>query len=103
MCGAAAESILLSLAVAKAGSEEAVLKEYKASNGRKRTIDMLVGKSPDDLQRPFRSSMSILSYWRDDAAHGTPSTISAPEAEEALRQLLILSQFAAKRWDQLTA
>lgn len=101
MCGAAAESVLLALAVAKTGDEEAVFKEYRTATGRKKTIDALVGKQPDNLQRPFRSLMGILSYWRDDAAHGMASPISAPEAEEALRQLLMLAQFAAKHWKDL--
>jgi hypothetical protein len=103
MCGAAAESILLSLAVAKTGTEEAVLKDYKSAHGRRKTIDLLVGKAPSQLQGPFRSLMAILSYWRDDAAHGSNSLISAPEAEEALRQLLILSQFSHRHWEELTA
>jgi len=47
--------------------------------------------------------MAILSYWRDDAAHGVASPISASEAEEALRQLLLLAQFAAQYWKELTA
>jgi hypothetical protein len=101
MCGAAAESILLALAVAKTSDEEAVFKEYRTATGRKKTIDGLVGKQPDNLQRPFRSLMGILSYWRDDAGHGMASPISAPEAEEALRQLLMLAQFAAKHWKEL--
>jgi hypothetical protein len=103
MCGAAAESILLSLAIAKTGDAEPVLKEYRTAAGRKKTIDALVGKQPDNLQRPFRSLMSILSYWRDDAAHGMASPISAPETEEALRQLLMLAQFSAKHWKDLTS
>ena len=103
MCGAAAESILLALATAKSGDESAVLKEYRTATGRKKTIDGLVGKQPDNLQRQFRSFMSLLSYWRDDAAHGTATPISAPEAEESLRQLLMLAQFAVKHWTELSA
>jgi hypothetical protein len=103
MCGAAAESILLALAFAKARDEDTVIKEYRTATGRKKTIDALVGKHPDNLQRPFRSLMGILSYWRDDAAHGMASPISAPEAEEALRQLLMLAQFSARYWNELTA
>jgi hypothetical protein len=103
MCGAAAESILLALAFAKSGDQVAVIKEYRTATGRKKTIDALVGKQSDNLQRSFRSLMGILSYWRDDAAHGMASPISAPEAEEALRQLLMLAQFASRHWKELTA
>ncbi|MEQ1731908.1 MAG: hypothetical protein ABL982_26335 [Vicinamibacterales bacterium] len=102
MSGAAAESILLALAFAKVGDQDAVAREYRTAMGRKKTIDALVGKQPEGLQRPFRSLMGILSYWRDDAAHGMASPISAPEAEEALRQLLMLAQFAARYWRELT-
>lgn len=101
MCGAAAESILLSIATAKTGNEMLVLREYKSANGRKKIIDMLVGQAPDHVQRPLRSCISILAYWRDDAAHGRSTSISASEAEEALRLLLIFAQFADERWDEL--
>jgi hypothetical protein len=103
MCGAAAESILLALATAKSNDENAVLKEYRTATGRKKTIDGLVGQQTDSSQRQFRSFMSLLSYWRDDAAHGIATPISAPEAEEALRQLLMLAQFAGRYWSELTA
>jgi hypothetical protein len=103
MCGAAAESILLALAIAKSGDEDATIKEYRTGSGRKKTIDALVGQKPSKVQSEFRSSMSILSYWRDDAAHGLASPISPAEAEEAVRQLLILSQLADRHWDELTA
>jgi hypothetical protein len=103
MCGAAAESILLALAIAKSGDEGAVIKEYRTGNGRKKTIDGLVGQQPDRIQGEFRSSMNILSYWRDDAAHGMASPISAAVAEVAMQQLLRLSQFANRHWDELTA
>jgi hypothetical protein len=103
MCGAAAESILLTLSIAKVGNEDAVIREYRTATGRKKTTDMLVGKLPDSIQRPFRSLIGILSYWRDDAAHGVASPISAPEAEEALRQLVMLAQFASRHWNDLTA
>jgi hypothetical protein len=103
MCGAAAESILLALAIAKSGDEDATIREYTGGSGRKRTIDALVGQQPNRIQGEFRSSMNILSYWRDDAAHGMASPISAAEAEVAMQQLLRLSQFADRRWDEFTA
>jgi hypothetical protein len=102
MCGAAAESILLALAIAKSRDEEATIRECKGGSGRKKTIDALVGQKPNKVQGEFRSSMNILSYWRDDAAHGLASPISPAEAEVAMQQLLRLSQFANRHWDELT-
>lgn len=70
MCGAAAESILLAAAIAKTGDEGAVLKAYSTSGGRKRVQDILTGQAPRELAQPFGNMMGLLSYWRDDAAHG---------------------------------
>jgi hypothetical protein len=102
MCGAAAESILLALAIAKTCNEDAVIKEYRVPAGRKKTIDSLVGQLSFGVQGQFRSLMRLLSYWRDDAAHGMASPISAAEADEAMRQLHVLSQFADRHWAELT-
>ena len=102
MVGAAAESILLAVAIVKAGDEAQILKTYMASNGRKKTMDSMVGQAPDNIARPFRSGMNLLSYWRDNAGHGQAPSISSPEADQALRELLTLSQFSSDNWDDLT-
>jgi hypothetical protein len=44
MAGAAAESILLAVAIAKIGDEKKVLLEYQSSKGRSRLIGRVVGK-----------------------------------------------------------
>lgn len=102
MCGAAAESVLLSLAFERAGSKEDVLKSYFKSMGRKRVTDGLLTGQQEYLQRQFRSLLGILHFWRDDAGHGASSDLSMAEAEESLRQLLMLAQFSMKNWHQLT-
>jgi hypothetical protein len=55
------------------------------------------------LAGPFRSATGLLSYWRDDAAHGIASDISEIEAHEALSRLLRFSQLANDNWEELTA
>jgi hypothetical protein len=102
MCGAAAESILLRLAIAKSGDEAEVLKNYNSRSGRSNVIRSLVGQVPDPVRTRFTTYSEILNYWRDDAAHGVESTISDPHAEEALSRLLRLTQFSADHWLDLT-
>lgn len=103
MCGAATESILLSVAIAKSGDEGTILKRYRAANGRRNVTDYIVGKARGALADPFRSATGLLSYWRDDAAHGLRSTISEIEAHEALARLLRFAQFVADNWQEFTA
>lgn len=102
MCGAAAESILLAVAIAKAGNETPVLASYRTAGGRQKVIGTIVGQASPAIAGPFRSATSLLSYWRDDAAHGLASTISEIEAHDALARLLRFAQFTADQWDELT-
>jgi hypothetical protein len=46
--------------------------------------------------------MSLLSYWRDEAAHGTVSEIAEIEAHTALGRLVRFAQFTSDNWDELT-
>lgn len=102
MCGAAAESILLAIATAKTGNGAQVLQEYQTSRGRSRIENMVIGQQAEHLQRNFRTYTSLLSYWRDAAAHGAPSTIDHEEAFTALLLLLRFAHFAHMSWDDLT-
>jgi len=103
MCGAAAESILLALAVAKSGDEAQVLATYRTASGRQRITQNLLHGQPARLSNSFTELTALLNYWRDDAAHGTASEISEFEAYEALARLLRFAHFATDHWDQLTA
>jgi hypothetical protein len=103
MCGAAAESIVLSVAIAKSGDEAAVLKTYLAAQGRKRTIDAVIHGAQPGIAEPFRAATSLLSYWRDESAHGRASDISEIEAHTALGRLVRFAQFASDNWSELTA
>jgi hypothetical protein len=103
MCGAAAESILLAVAIQKSGDEAATLTLYRTASGRRRVIEGIIGQARQTIAEPFRSATGLLSYWRDEAAHGLASAISEIEAHEALARLLRFAQFATENWDELTS
>ena len=102
MCGAAVESIVLAIAIAKTGDEGAVLKTYLAHQGRKRTIDSIIHGARAGIADAFKAATDLLSYWRDEAAHGTASEISEIEAHTALARLMRFAQFACDNWTALT-
>jgi len=102
MAGAAAESILLAIAVAKLKDEPKVLKDYASSGGRGRVTKMVVTGLGASAARTFEAALQVLHYWRDDAAHGMATTILEVEAYASLTQLLRLAQFCSDRWDELT-
>ena len=103
MCGAAAESILLSVAIAKVTDEEAVLKIYRAASGRRRVIDRITTPTPKGgLREQLEMFAGLLAFWRDDAGHGQNSRITEAEANMALLQLLRFAQFADSEWGALT-
>ena len=101
MCNAAAESILLSIAIGKAGDEEAVLKEYRSANGRSKIESLILGKARQPLQTGLRGFTEPLKYWRDESAHGLPSALKDEHAYTALAMLLRLAQFAQDNWHDL--
>jgi hypothetical protein len=103
MAGAAAESILLAVAIAKAKDEAKVLRDYASAGGRGRVTKSVVSGLAGPLARTFEAALQVLHYWRDDAAHGMATTISEVEAYASLTQLLRLAQFCADRWAELTA
>jgi hypothetical protein len=102
MCGAAAESVLLAVAIAKNGDEPKVLRDYRAASGRLKVINSVIGQARQPIAEHFRSATGLLSFWRDDAAHGLTSTISEIEAHGALARLLRFAQFVTDNWDELT-
>jgi hypothetical protein len=103
MAGAAAESVLLAIAIAKNGDEAKVLATYKTQGGRGRVTTQVIGNVPAGISSQFQTALQVLHYWRDDAGHGAFTTISELEAHAALSQLLRLAQFAVDHWDKLTA
>jgi hypothetical protein len=103
MAGAAAESILLAVAITKIGDEPKILKDYASAGGRPRVTRLVVSGVRSALTRTFESALQVLHYWRDDAAHGMATTITEVEAYASLTQLLRLAQFCSDHWPELTA
>jgi len=102
MVGAAAESILLALAVAKIGDEAQALAVYKRANGRQLLLNAIVGQAMAQRRATLITFAGIVSLWRDEAAHGQASPIANANADEALRQLLHMCQWVDREWDNLT-
>ena len=96
MCGAAAESIILRLAVDKTGDEAATLKDYEAGGGRGRVERKLIGSLPAPLQADFRRYTDLLKHWRDSASHGRAIHMTEAEAYGALLLLLRFTIFASE-------
>jgi hypothetical protein len=103
MAGAAVESVLLAVAVAKMGDEEKVLKEYRSSGGRKKITDRVTGAVNRGLADHFVAASGVLSFWRDETAHGMHTTISEIEAQASLAQLLRFAQLVHENWRTLTS
>jgi hypothetical protein len=102
MCGAAAESALLAIAIARTGGPDRVEKEYRGFHGRKNVTKLIFGSTSTKLSNEFQSAFDLLSYWRDEAAHGGPSTISPVQSYDALDRLLRLAFFTWDNWESLT-
>lgn len=102
MCGAAAESVLLAVAVAKTGDEAHVLKMYCAAQGRSRVEKLVVGQAPEPIRRNIEGLSSLLKYWRDVTAHGMAAEVEDIEAYTSLALLLRYSQYVHESWNDLT-
>jgi hypothetical protein len=102
MTGAAAESILLAVAIAKIGDEEEVLKEYRSSQGRRNITGRVVANVPKHVKDQFTDMTGMIHYWRDESAHGTHTTIGEAEAYITLSQLIRFAHLADDHWATLT-
>jgi hypothetical protein len=102
MAGAAGESVLLAIAIARSGDEGKVLAEYKTGNGRSRVTKGIIGSVSASTASQFQAGLQVLHYWRDDAGHGTMTPIGEIEAHASLTQLLRLAQFTSTHWGELT-
>lgn len=103
MVGAAAESVLLALAIAKVGDEAQVLAAYRQTGGRQRALNLIVGQANAHRRDTLTTFAGIISLWRDEAAHGQASPLGTANADEALRQLLHMCQWVDREWANLTA
>jgi hypothetical protein len=103
MCGAAAEAILLAVAIEKVGDVEKVLREYNTAGGRQRTENRVLGQATEPIRKECRGYLVLLKYWRDRAAHGSISGIDDNEAFTSLALLLRLAAYVNDHWLQLTS
>jgi hypothetical protein len=101
MSGAAAESILLALAIAKVGDEAKVLLEYNTTGGRRRVTKRVSSNVSAVLATQLDASLQALGHWHDGAGHATMTTVSEIEAHIGLTDLLRLAQFAHDHWAEL--
>jgi hypothetical protein len=102
MCGAGAESILLALASEKTGDPAKTLRDYSTASGRTITLNKIVGQADANTKRIFEAFVGLLSYWRDETAHGKHSHIGPDEAAISLIELLRFAMIADRRWAELT-
>jgi hypothetical protein len=101
MAGAAAESILLALAVAKVGDEAKVLLEYNTTGGRRRITRRIGASVSPTLASQLETALQALGHWQEGAGHSTMTAVSEVEAHMRLTDLLRLAQFAHDHWVEL--
>jgi hypothetical protein len=102
MCGAAAESILLALAIERKGNAEDVLKDYRTGSGRSKIEGLILAQQNSFITRELPNFTSLLNYWRDESAHGASTNLSEEEAFTSLILLLRFAHFADQRWQEIT-
>jgi hypothetical protein len=100
MCGAAAEAVLLSAAIAKVG--EGAIATYVGRSGRARTETLVVGEAKAFVQQQLHPLFGLIAYWRDQSAHGAVSGVSRSEALTALRGLFYYAKLVHENWSELT-
>jgi hypothetical protein len=101
MTGAAAESVLLALAIAKIGDEDKVLAIYRQTGGRQKVLNLVVVQATAFRRDSLTTFTKIISMWRDEAAHGKSSPLGTANADEGLRQLLHMCQWVDREWSEL--
>jgi hypothetical protein len=84
-----------------AGSQ--ILAEYRTTAGRSRVIERVTAGVTPCIGERFNNALGLLTYWRDEAGHGTPSNIGEVEAHEAILGLLRLARLMSDNWATLTA
>ena len=102
MAGAAAEGVLLEVAVAKKGDRDEVLKLYLSRSGRRDVTNLVLAGVPEPLAAQLKILLDLLGYWRDTAAHGVDHDYTEVEAYDALSRLLRLAMRVGENWPALT-
>jgi hypothetical protein len=101
MCGAAAESIILKIAIANEPDKEEILKEYESRGGTKKIIDRVFGHLEGKHKNAHSTFNDLLKYRRDDSGHGQHIDISEFDAYDSLSRLIWLSKFIDKNFSDI--
>lgn len=97
MAGACAETILFTAYARQLGDEDKALREMMSAGGRGRAETAVLGRLKEGQKMELQSSLALIKYWRDHAAHGLTGRTNQNEAFVALVTLLNLAQ-AARRY-----
>lgn len=100
MCGGAAESIILSIAITKK-DEASILKTYSSSGGRGRVEKIITANLNEYQKREYQGYTNLIKYWRDESSHGKKSDIQDNEAFTSIALLLRLAKFVNDNWNNL--
>ena len=87
MVGAAAETVVMAVGIARLGEEKAA-KTYYAKNGRKLLEDAVLADVPVWLARDFKGHTGLIALWRDRSAHAHEAQVTEGEAYVSLLGLL---------------
>jgi hypothetical protein len=80
-----------------------VVAEYRSGGGRAKIIRRTLGNVAKPLSDQFTSAASLVTYWRNETAHGTHTTINEAQVCMSLGELLRFAHFASDHWARLTA
>jgi hypothetical protein len=103
MAGAAAEAVLIALAVEKKGERTWVEKRMRGTGGRQELHKALRPEGGAEGQRRVETLIDLVSYYRDDAAHTLGDPITDEGAQLTLLLLLNVAAYADQHWAYLTA
>jgi len=101
MTGAAAESIILKLAIAREGDEDTVIDKYKRKSGRSIIENFLTQGKDRHIRSQYLGFFGLLKYWRDQSSHGVYTEINSNEAFTSLALLLRFCVFVKEQYDEL--
>jgi hypothetical protein len=101
MAGAAAEAIVIRLAIAKTGDEDRIRKLYWKRTGREELRRILEEQTSSDVRTSLTLYFDLLKHWRDPAAHASSRSYGEESAFLALITLLRFAQFGERSWQAI--
>jgi hypothetical protein len=79
-----------------------MVRTYAQTGGRRKVLGMITGQLDQNRRDTLTTFTHIISLWRDEAAHGRATPLNTANADEALRQLLHMSQWVNSEWANFT-